>query len=137
PDLRQLLGNPLVAEEQLVALIVDVCGEKLTKEGRNLVQLLIQRRRFALAPAMAELFEERRAVLEQRVAVEVHSAVELSQERKASLAEALKRRLQRDVEMNCVIDPKIIGGVLVQSGDMVIDHSVRGQLLQLKHAVDR
>lgn len=137
PDMKPLLGNPLVSESQLSALVVAACDDQMTEEANNLVRLLVRRRRLALAPAIAELYEQRYAEAEQRVAVEVHSAVELSEKRKERLALVLETRLQRDVEMACVVDPDIIGGVMIRSGDMVIDHSVREQLRQLRKTVDR
>ena len=44
------------------------------------------------------------------------------------LAGALRKRLQRDVRMHCTVDPTLIGGAIVRSGDLLIDGSLKGKL---------
>ncbi len=55
----------------------------------------------------------------------------MNQAQKKALAEALKERLDRDIEINAEKDPDLIGGILIRAGDLVIDGSVRGQLHKL------
>ena len=45
---------------------------------------------------------------------------------------ALTKRLQRTVELQCEIDPELLGGVIVRAGDLVIDGSISGKLTRLK-----
>ncbi|CDL35033.1 ATP synthase delta chain [Enterobacter hormaechei] len=42
-----------------------------------------------------------------------------------------KKRLSRKVKLNCKIDKSVMAGVIIRSGDMVIDGSVRGRLERL------
>ena len=49
----------------------------------------------------------------------------------AQIVAALKKRLQREVELTCRVDPALIGGAVVRAGDLVIDGSVSGQLQRL------
>lgn len=63
--------------------------------------------------------------------VEVTSATELSDEQLAKITAAMEKRLSRKVKLNCKIDKSVMAGVIIRSGDMVIDGSVRGRLERL------
>jgi F-type H+-transporting ATPase subunit delta len=67
-----------------------------------------------------------------RQIAEVRSAVDLDDDQKRRLAEALKASTGLDVEVVVVVDPSVIGGVVTQIGDTVIDGSVRSRLTQLR-----
>ena len=43
----------------------------------------------------------------------------------------MRTRLRRDVRLHCTVDPSLIGGAVVRSGDMLIDGSVRNRLDRL------
>ena len=63
--------------------------------------------------------------------VEVVSAVELDEAQRERLAGALRARLRRDVRLHCTVDPALIGGAVVRSGDMLIDGSLAHKLERL------
>jgi len=70
---------------------------------------------------------------DQNVAdVEIVSATTLGDEQKARLAAALRTRLRRDVRLQCSVDPELIGGAVVRSGDLLIDGSLKGKLERLE-----
>jgi F-type H+-transporting ATPase subunit delta len=63
---------------------------------------------------------------------EVRSAVPLDADQRARLAEALQRATGKAVELKVVVDPTVMGGLVAQVGDTVIDGTVRHRLDQLK-----
>ena len=67
--------------------------------------------------------------------VEVESAFELNAEQLQTLAAALSKRLDRTVQPKPVVNPALIGGVVIRAGDLVIDGSVRGKLNKLAEAL--
>jgi F-type H+-transporting ATPase subunit delta len=48
---------------------------------------------------------------------------------------ALKRRFGRDIQISQAVDPDLLGGAVIDAGEIVIDGSVRGQLQRLAHAL--
>jgi F-type H+-transporting ATPase subunit delta len=44
----------------------------------------------------------------------------------------MRKRLQREVRLTCRIDPTLIGGAVVRSGDLLIDGSLKGKLERLQ-----
>jgi F-type H+-transporting ATPase subunit delta len=65
---------------------------------------------------------------------EVRSAIDLNDDQRKRLAEALGQATGKQVEVKVVVDPSVLGGIVAQVGDTVIDGSVRGRLDQLKNA---
>ncbi|HEU4655659.1 MAG TPA: F0F1 ATP synthase subunit delta [Steroidobacteraceae bacterium] len=131
----QLLTNPRVKPEDLVALIADVCGGALDEHGRNFLLTLATNRRLALLPNIAEIFEKLRAEVENVLDVELVSAVQLDEAQRQRMSDALKKRFKRDIRLHCSIDPSLIGGAIVRAGDFVIDGSVKARLERLAGAV--
>ena len=53
------------------------------------------------------------------------------------LKAALKQRFGRDIELHSEIDTRLIGGAVIDAGDVVIDGSVRGRLARLERALSQ
>jgi F-type H+-transporting ATPase subunit delta len=131
----RLIGNPHVTGEQLVELLTGLAGGAAGQEGRNFLSALAANRRLALLPEIAAQFETMRAEIENIVDVEVIAAREIAPPQQKRLAEALKRRLGREVRMQTRIDESLIGGAIVRAGDLVIDGSLKGRLARLGSAL--
>lgn len=58
----------------------------------------------------------------------VRVAVDLSEDERSRLAEALGRQYGRQIQLNVIVDPKVVGGVRVDIGDEVIDGTIAARL---------
>jgi F-type H+-transporting ATPase subunit delta len=123
--------SPGVRSGQLEDLIASICGASLDAQGRALLALLTENGRLDFLPEIATRFAELEAEARNVADVEVVSATALDERQRERLAGALRRRLQRDVRMRCSVDPALIGGAVVRSGDLLIDGSLKGKLERL------
>ena len=94
-------------------------GQEAVERGKEVAQNTAQ--------AAAEAAQE-----SGRELAEVHSAIELTDDQQERLAAALTKATGKEVEVKVVVDPSVIGGVVSQVGDTVIDGSVRHRLQQLR-----
>jgi F-type H+-transporting ATPase subunit delta len=78
---------------------------------------------------------EKGAAARSHAVAEVRTAVPLSDTQRKRLAEALKKATGKDVELKVVIDPTVLGGVITQIGDTVIDGSVRHRLSRVRETL--
>lgn len=134
-NVMRLLNNPRVSPTQLVDLIADIAGAKFDAASRNFVATLASNRRIALLPKIAAMYEALRADVENRAQVDVTSAAPLNEAQQQRLVSALKKRLNRDVQLSLSVDPGLIGGAVIRFGDMVIDGSVKVRLARLASEV--
>ena len=70
-----------------------------------------------------------------RSMVTVTTAVELSDEQIVRIKDAYRRKLGRNVYVNCVVDPAVMGGMRIQIGSEVTDNTVLAQLHHLQRAI--
>lgn len=123
--------SPGVTTRQLAALVAGVGGDALDAHARGFIDLLAENDRVGYLPEIAARFEELKAEDQNVADVEVVSAVGLSDAQRERLAGALRTRLRRDVRLHCAVDPSLIGGAVVRSGDMLIDGSLAHRLERL------
>jgi F-type H+-transporting ATPase subunit delta len=132
---RTALSSPALTSEQQAALMLDICGDALDAKAANLVRALANYRRLALLPGIALQFSELKARQEKVVAVDIRTAFPLDAAVTARLAQALGAKWHCQVELQTEVDAGLLGGVVIQAGDTVIDASVRGRLLKLAEAL--
>jgi F-type H+-transporting ATPase subunit delta len=131
PALAELIGSPKLEKSQMTDLLLDIVGESLSDEGKNLIRLLVDNGRLSVLPDIAKLFEARKSAHRGVLDVEITSAYALKPSETQHLADVLRRKLGREVRITSEKDPELIGGIRVRAGDMVIDGSVSGQLVKL------
>jgi F-type H+-transporting ATPase subunit delta len=131
-DYHRYASSPDVHTGQLVELVAGMCGAGLDAAGRNFLALLAENGRVDYVADVADRFEELRADSENVADVELVSAVELNEAQRERLAAALRTRLKRDVRLHCSVDPALVGGAIVRSGDLLIDGSLQSKLSRLQ-----
>jgi F-type H+-transporting ATPase subunit delta len=103
----------------------------------NFVRVLIENHRLPLIHRIRRQFEVLWDHENRRLPVEVTSAVELDR----SVIEALEARILeqtgQNVELASIVDPDILGGIVLRVGNSILDASVRHRLDQLRKEVAR
>ena len=132
PRVQALLSHPQLSNDDAVALLAtDGADEEL----KRFIGLLADNHRLVLLPEIAGLFEQLRLEAERIVRARVTSATPLPEAELATIREALKKRLGREVEIEAAVDASLIGGAVIDAGDVVIDGSLRGKLDRLQSAL--
>jgi F-type H+-transporting ATPase subunit delta len=98
----------------------------------NLLGLVLRRRRLEsisdIAREFRRLYNKREGIYEA-VAI---SAAQLDDKEVAALRARLEQMTGGRVDLSLQIDPKLLGGIQVRLGDLLIDGSVRGRLERLR-----
>ena len=134
-DMAALFSNPRVSRQQAADIVIELFGEGVGDEPKNLVRLLAQNRRLLALSAISEQYELLRAEAEQTIRAELESALPISDGEQHRIAGALKTRLGRDVELVVTTNRELVGGAVIRAGDLVIDGSIRARLERLAAAV--
>jgi F-type H+-transporting ATPase subunit delta len=136
-QVQSLIGDPRISKDQLVSLVLGVCGDRLNGAAQNFIKLLVENRRLDVLPEIVAHYEVQRAEAEGTVQAQVTSAYALTAEQQQKIAAALQTRLGRAIEVTNTVDQSLLGGVIIRAGDTVIDGSARGQLIKLAGALAR
>jgi ATP synthase F1 delta subunit len=101
----------------------------------NFLELLAERHRMPVVFRIRKSFDALWAEENKLLPVSVTSAVELD----AGLVEGIGKRIQeqtgRKVDLSSKVDPDVLGGLVLQVGNMVLDASVRSRLERLRKQV--
>jgi F-type H+-transporting ATPase subunit delta len=130
-DLRGFLRNPQVETEIKQAALDDLLTGA-DKTLLNFVHLLAEKGRIAEVGEVHEEFGRLLAREERILALELTTAVELSDKEAAKVVKQIEEASGRSVVATRTVDPDIIGGIVVQAGSVRADASVRGRLDQLR-----
>ena len=125
-----ILKNPTVASEARERLIAKTPG--FDREAANLARLLVEAGRIDDAAEIGEEFQRLGDEAAGRVRATATTAVELTAADRDRISRQLSKRMQKDVRLSVVVDPRILGGLRVQFGDHVIDATVASRLQQLR-----
>lgn len=131
PDVASVLTNPTIATEQRMALI-SAAPHVFDPEATNLAKLLIESNRVRDVAAIEEEFQRLADEAAGRVRATVTTAVELTPGDRDRVEEELSKRLGKEIRMQVVVDPRILGGLKLQYGDRLVDASVSTRLQQLR-----
>jgi F-type H+-transporting ATPase subunit delta len=129
PEVARALTNPTIATEQRMAIVSDLFDGI---EATNLAKLLIESDRVRDVGAIADEFQRLADEAAGRVRATVTTAVELSSKDRDRVAEELSKRLGREIHLDVLVDPAILGGLKLQYGDRLVDASVATRLQQLR-----
>jgi F-type H+-transporting ATPase subunit delta len=133
-ELRDALTNPSIPASRRQQIVEDLLGGKASSTTVALVSMVVGTGRARELPGIIRQIVEMSAAEANREVAEVRSAVPLNDDQRKRLAEALGQATGKQVEVKVVVDPSVLGGIVAQVGDTVIDGSVRSRLDQLKNA---
>jgi F-type H+-transporting ATPase subunit delta len=134
-ELREKLADPHIPAAIRQQIVEDLLGGKATPTTTSLVSMVVGTGRARDLPAIVDQMVAMSAREANKEVAEVRSAIALTDDQKARLADALGKATGKQVEVKVIIDPSIKGGVVAQVGDTVIDGSIRRRLDQLRNAL--
>ncbi len=131
PELEAFLSNPQL-DPGSKADVLDEISTGAEPLVRNFLRLVASKGRAGELRAIAEAFDAIVDEAEGRIAVQLTTAVELSDEEAAAIVARIESSSGRSVEASRSVDPGLIGGIVLQAGSLRVDASVRGRLERLR-----
>ncbi len=103
----------------------------------NFAKVLAENNDLRLYDQIAEEFHKLDLAKQGIKQVEVTSAHPLSRENEKAIVDELNKLVKHKIELKKQVDDRLIGGVVIQMEDQVIDASVKNQLEQLKNNLSK
>lgn len=135
-DLRALVDSPLVTRAAAAAAIAAIASTlRLDSLTARFLGVLAGNRRLSQLGRVISAYRDLAARHRGEASATVTTAHGLTAEQVAALKVKLKARVGRDVAVAQVVDPAILGGLIVKIGSQLIDASIRTKLTTLAHAM--
>ena len=135
-DVSRLLASSRVPRADKIKLLRAGLEKAVSPLAWNLVQLLEQRGKAPLAPAILDAFQGMVDDSRNVAHAVVTTAVPLADDEKAAIASRLSSITGKQVDVTSVVDEAIIGGMVARIGDQLIDGSTRSRLVALKRRLE-
>jgi len=137
-DLEQAFTNPLydtAGRKKVLNSVVDRLD--VSKVVKAFLLLLFDKGRIGLLDSINDFYQKLADELKGVAFASLVSAVELSSEAIEKIRESLSKVTGKEVKLEVKQDPGLIGGVVTRIGDLVLDGSVRTQLLNMRESLKR
>jgi len=125
------LKLPIIKKQKLINDISEKIN--LNKYTLSLLNILINRRKIHLISNIYEefnkLYKHKKGIISALITV---SNNKIWKELKGEISEVVEKIGSGRPEINCNIDPSIIGGIIIKIGDRIYDGSIKGELNRLK-----
>jgi len=134
--LREILNHPTIHVNRKIEMLQRIFGTQARRKVVDFLCLLLQRERINHFEGIAlevERFYRRKNGIRGII---VRSAVPLHTEERTRVRDVLTRKFGR-VEIREIVDKMVVGGLVIQFGDQVIDESLRSRIKQLRELMVR
>ena len=132
PRLLEALTHPLIPVERKKDIVADLLRNRVQELTLHFLYLLIDKRRAEVLEDVEQEYVRLANEYRNVLPVTVTSAIPITCEEKCALRKKLEESTGKTIELQLAEDPEIIGGLVIQIGDKVIDGSVRGYLESLR-----
>lgn len=133
-DLQVFLFSPYFSSsEKREGIDKAVSGAE--PELKNFLELLAEKHRMPAIFRIRSRFDEMWAKAEHRLEVKLTSAVELPKSVVNQVGKEIEKQTGQTIEVESDVDENILGGIVLQVGNMVLDASVRNKLERLRKEV--
>jgi F-type H+-transporting ATPase subunit delta len=132
PDLARLVESPVISLEEKQGVLDRLTAGRSSEVFASYLRVLNRHRRLdLLAAAYGSAMKLREGQL-GRQSLQVITAVPMSESLKSEVVDRLRQQLQTEPLVETIVDPSVIGGIVVRFGDTVYDGSVRTRVKQLR-----
>ena len=130
-DLREILDSPTIEIEKKQNLVKNVFLNEMQKDVVNFILSLINEKRVGLLDRIAieadKLYHDRKCIK----GIKVRTKIPLTNNEMNKLQDVLKKKFGA-LEVEEVVDTNMIGGLIIQLEDEVVDDSIDSRVKQLR-----
>ncbi len=137
-DLEMVINNPLhdaSARRNILKTVVDKLD--LSVVMKSFVMLLFDKGRIGFLDSINDFYQKLADELKGVARASLTSATELPGETVEKIRASLSKMTNKDVKLDVKQDASLIGGIVTQIGDLVLDGSIKTQLLNMRESLKR
>ena len=137
-DLELAIANPLydaAGRKKVLQSVVEKMD--LSEIMRAFLLLVFDKGRIGFLASINDFYQKLADELKGVARASMVSATELSAETVEKIRATLSQKTGKDIILEVEQDPSLIGGIITRIGDLVLDGSIRTQLLNMKESLKR
>ena len=137
-QLADTIANPLYNAEERKRVFQGIIAKMdLSKAMSSFLMLLFEKGRVSFIVSINDFFQKLADELKGVARASLVSATKLSAEAIEKIRTALSKKTGKEIVLEVEQDPGLIGGIVTRIGDLVLDGSIKTQLLNMRESLKR
>lgn len=137
-ELVTLLNHPKISKDEKIQVVENIFKGKISDTMLGFLVVVVTKERYDELEQIFQYLEEKVREYKNIGVVSVTTAVELSDEQKERLkVKLLQVTSFKQLEFNYLVDPQIIGGMILRIGDRIVDSSIRTEIDQMAKSLSK
>jgi F-type H+-transporting ATPase subunit delta len=134
-EFLEISVSPYFSQDSKRQLLQTLFAGHVADMTMDFLQVVNKHNRMAYLPLIADEYEKLRDAYVGCSLVDATFANQMSEPEIARFTEEIKAAFQSEVKLVVRVDPSIIGGVILRRGDMIVDNTVKRELLDAVKAI--
>lgn len=131
-SILKILEHPEISKKEKRDVVEEIFGEMVSKEMLNFLFITIDKRRekniINIVDEFNKLFKDYRGIVD----IEAVTAVPMNEEASERLKTVLGNKLKKEINLSNRVNPSIIGGVMLNMDEKIIDSTLKTQLGEME-----
>lgn len=133
--IRKFLNHPQITREAKKEIITSTFGDSISGFTKNMLLQLIDNNRQEVLTEILNQFVKLANIYRGIIDVEAISVVSLNETEKNRIIESFKNKFGKQVRLKNIVDPSILGGMVIRIEDKVYDGSIKTKLQVMKRSL--
>jgi F-type H+-transporting ATPase subunit delta len=133
PQLEIMLKSPVVTGDNKMAVLKKIFEKSYHKNTMSFFAIIVRKNRAFYLSVIAKVFVEQYNTFNNIMQASVKTAHAIDEKLTEEIKQFISNYSGKKVELKTIVDPKLIGGLVIQMEDKLFDASISGKLNKLKH----
>ena len=135
PEYIDFLISPAVPLAERLAAIDEAFGGAVPEHVLSFLKILCENRQAYLLSGCIKEFEKLVQAASNRTTATVYSVVDLSESQKDALCKKLAKISSKEIDLICLKDASLIGGIRVEVDGKIFDGSIKQRLHEVSQSI--
>jgi F-type H+-transporting ATPase subunit delta len=136
-ELTLLLQSPIIKSDKKTTIMNEIFEGKISQMASSFIAIIISKKREGILGDIASAFIETYKIHKNIKTAQVTTAIPLSEDQKDKVTTILKASNNTEtIDLKEIVDPTIIGGMIIKVGDKQVDESIKRKLTNLEMEFD-
>jgi len=135
-ELKDFMENPIFPKNLKINVISRISEKlELSEKMKRFLNIIIEKGRFSLLSLILKNFEDIWNKRNNIYKIEIISSIPFNEEEKLEIIETLSKIKRGKIKADFIVNPEILGGIIIKEGNKVYDGSLKGNLERLKEKI--
>ena len=133
PELKNLIHSPLLKIPRKIEVLNKVFRKlNLSKKFIGFINTLTSHGKLPIIKKIFQQFQEEISLKKNITKVNITTSTPIDESLEKKIKDKLEEQLQSKIKLNKIVNPEIIGGIILKVKSIMIDHSIKSKLLNFK-----